>query len=228
MDGNGRWAERHELPRAEGHRRGSETIEKIVEAARERRISYLTLYAFSEENWQRPGEEVIALLELLEEFLITKRQKMIDQGIRFRTIGDISKLPDELRQQIADTIEATSKGRDMTLIVALSYGARQEFCRAANQIIAKGDTVLTPEKITQALDTADYPDPDLLIRTSNEYRISNFLLWQLAYTELYFTDVLWPDFDEHELDKAISEYARRERRFGLTGEQIRKSASGGN
>ncbi len=221
MDGNGRWAELHGQPRVEGHRRGAETIDRIVEAAHDRHISYLTLYAFSEENWQRPGEEVIALMGLLEEFLVTKRQKMKDKGIRFRTIGDISKLPPGLQQVLAHTIESTAGGDRMTLIVALSYGARQEICRAVNHLVARGAQTIEPEEITRALDTSDYPDPDLLIRTSNEYRISNFLLWQLAYTELYFTPTLWPDFDEIELDRALAEYTRRERRFGMTGAQVR-------
>jgi undecaprenyl diphosphate synthase len=226
MDGNGRWALDHGLPRAEGHGRGAQTIETIVEAARDRGIKYLTLYAFSEENWKRPEDEVFALMYLLKEFLVTKRAKMIEQGIVFNTIGDISKLPSELQDEISKTKAATKNGKVMTLIVALSYGARQEICRAVNEIIEEGDIPVTPEAITRKLDTGEFPDPDLLIRTSKEYRISNFLLWQLAYTELYFTDILWPDFSPQRLDDAISEYQNRERRFGMTSEQIRSNNSG--
>jgi undecaprenyl diphosphate synthase len=221
MDGNGRWAQENGFPRSEGHRRGAETIEKVVEAARTRNIKYLTLYAFSEENWQRPEEEVIRLMGLLQEFLITKREKMIRQGIRFRTIGDTSRLPESVRHEIANSVEATEHCSEMNLIVALSYGARQEICRAINALVEGGVNPITPESVSEALDTNDVPDPDLLIRTSNEFRISNFLLWQLAYTELYFTDTLWPEFDDAELDKAIEIYSQRERRFGMTSEQIR-------
>jgi undecaprenyl diphosphate synthase len=221
MDGNGRWAVEHGLPRVEGHRRGSETIEKVVEAARERGIEYLTLYAFSEENWQRPGTEVIGLMQLLKEFLISKRAKMVAEGIRFRTIGDISRLPPDVTEEIHKSVDATIKGNKLHLIVALSYGARQEICRAVNALIEEGNTPVTPDAVASRLYTADIPDPDLLIRTSNEYRISNFLLWQLAYTELYFTSTLWPDFDNAELDKAIEVYSQRERRFGMTSEQIK-------
>lgn len=220
MDGNGRWAAEHGQPRAEGHRRGAETIETIVEAARDRGLAYLTLYAFSEENWQRPGGEVLALMRLLQSFLVTKRQMMIDQGIRFRTIGTIERLPQDIQDEIARTSEATKGGDTMTLIVALSYGGRQEICRAVNELAGRGTRRITPDDITEALDTRGIPDPDLLIRTSNEYRISNFLLWQLAYTELYITDVLWPDFDESELDNALRVYETRERRFGMTSEQL--------
>ncbi len=228
MDGNGRWALEHGLPRIEGHRRGSETIEKIVEAARARGIKYLTLYAFSEENWQRPDEEVVALMHLLHEFLVAKRAKMIDQGICFRTIGNIERLPVELQDEIRDTCEATADGRDMMLIVALSYGARQEICAAVNALVARGAKQLTPDMLSGALDTSDIPDPDLLIRTSNEFRISNFLLWQLAYTELYFTDVLWPDFTSEELDRALYAYEQRERRFGMTSQQLKECRTGGD
>ncbi len=227
MDGNGRWALEHGLPRVVGHRRGSETIEHIVEAARDRGIKYITLYAFSEENWQRPDDEVIALLGLLYEFLVNKRPRMIEKGIRFRTIGNIERLPPELQQEIAKTCEATAGGRDITMIVALSYGARQEICSAVNRLVERGSDEITPEQVSQELDTSEYPDPDLLIRTSNEFRISNFLLWQLAYTELYFTDTLWPDFDEHALDRALTSFEQRERRFGMTSEQLKQTECGG-
>jgi undecaprenyl diphosphate synthase len=221
MDGNGRWAQEKGLPRAEGHRQGAETIDLIVEAAHDRGIANLTLYAFSEENWSRPLDEVVELMKLLGEFLVTKRQKMIDKGIRFHTIGNISRLPKEVQDEIRTTCEVTKSGDVMNLIVALSYGARQEICTAVNELICKGMKEITPQAISQALDTSRFPDPDLLIRTSNELRLSNFLLWQCAYTEFYFTDTLWPDFDEAALDQALENFAQRERRFGMTGEQIR-------
>jgi len=225
MDGNGRWAQEQGLPRAEGHRRGAETIDLIVEAAHDRGIANLTLYAFSEENWSRPLDEVIELMKLLGEFLVNKRKKMIDKGIRFNTIGNITRLPKELQDEIHTTCEVTKGGTRMNLIVALSYGARQEICTAVNELVKGGMNEVTPEAITQALDTSRFPDPDLLIRTSKELRLSNFLLWQCAYTEFYFTDVLWPDFDGAALDRALENYAQRERRFGMTGEQIQNVKS---
>ena len=221
MDGNGRWAQEQGLPRAEGHRRGAETIDLIVEAAHDRGIANLTLYAFSEENWSRPFDEVIELMKLLGEFLVTNRTKMIDKGIRFNTIGNISRLPKELQDEINTTCEVTKGGTRMNLIVALSYGARQEICNAVNQLVQGGAKEINPDEVSQELDTSRFPDPDLLIRTSNELRLSNFLLWQCAYTEFYFTDVLWPNFDEAAFDHALENYAQRERRFGMTGEQIR-------
>lgn len=224
MDGNGRWAQEKGLPRAEGHRRGAETIDLIVEAAHDRGIANLTLYAFSEENWSRPLDEVVELMKLLGEFLITKREKMIDKGIRFHTIGNISRLPKEVQDEIRTTCEVTKDGDVMNLIVALSYGARQEICTAVNELVRSGMQEITPEAVSQALDTSRFPDPDLLIRTSNELRLSNFLLWQCAYTEFYFTDTLWPDFGEADLDRALENYAQRERRFGMTGEQIKTVA----
>lgn len=222
MDGNGRWAAENGLSRAEGHRRGAERIESIIESCKERGIKYITLYAFSDENWNRPSEEVLALMQLLRHFLISKRQGMIEKGVRFRAIGDLSRLPAELRQDILETLEATRAGEKINMVVALSYGGRQEICRAVESLIKKGVKNVTPETFGMELDTADMPDPDLLIRTSGECRISNFLLWQLAYAELYFTETHWPDFDEGELDKAIDSYSARERRFGLTSEQIKR------
>ncbi len=222
MDGNGRWAKERGLPRAEGHIQGAKTIEMLVEAATDIGIKYLTLYAFSFENWSRPSEEITALMQLLQHYLASKREKMIGEGVRFTTIGDVKSLSTELQGEIAKTKEATGDGKKMTLIVALSYGSRQEICRAANKMIADKVENVTPELLSQALDTAGIPDPDFLIRTSGEYRISNFLLWQLAYTELYFTDKLWPDFARNEFVKAIEEYQKRERRFGLTSEQVKE------
>ncbi|MFH1873637.1 MAG: polyprenyl diphosphate synthase [Pseudomonadota bacterium] len=220
MDGNGRWAKERGFSRESGHQRGARTIEEIVEVAKNIGIRYLTLYAFSEENWQRPKEEVRALMELLRLYLSSKREKMIKEGICFRAIGDLHSLSSELQKEIEETSAATKMGKNMTLIVALSYGSRQEICRAINKLLAKNITEVSPQLLTEALDTSGIPDPDLLIRTSGEYRISNFLLWQTAYTEFYFTDVHWPDFDQEELLKAIEEYQKRERRFGLISEQL--------
>lgn len=220
MDGNGRWAKERDLPRAEGHRRGAEAIETIVRACRHRGVKYLTLYAFSEENWQRPSDEVLALMQLMRHFLLAKRPEMVKEGTRFRVIGDVERLPSDVLQEIDETVEATSRGRNITLIVALSYGGRQEIVRAFNRLNKSGATEATVESISESLDTAGIPDPDLLIRTSGEYRVSNFLLWQIAYTELYVTDKPWPEFTEQELDKAIESFKARERRFGLTDEQL--------
>lgn len=222
MDGNGRWAKERDLSRAEGHRRGAGTIESVVRAAYDRGVEYLTLYAFSEENWMRPSDEVLALMRLLKLFLASKREEMLEKKIRFMTIGDIERLSEDVQAELAQTAEATKHGHKMTLIVALSYGARQEMMRAANKLIAKGVREVTQENFEKELYTAGIPDPDLLIRTSGEYRISNFLLWQLAYTEFYFTETLWPDFGERELDIAIESFSKRERRFGMTSEQLAK------
>lgn len=220
MDGNGRWAKERGLPRSEGHRQGSATIENIVEDASDIGIRYLTLYAFSEENWNRPTDEVASLMGLLHHYLAAKREKMVAKGVRFTTIGDVAELTPELQEEIKKTKEATKDCTKMTLIVALSYGSRQEICRAVNKLVKDKVSAVTPELLSEAMDTAGIPNPDLLIRTSGEYRISNFLLWQVAYTELYFTETLWPDFGKDELMKAIDVYQKRERRFGLTSEQL--------
>lgn len=221
MDGNGRWAAERGLSRAEGHKRGAERIEEIIEACKERGVRYITLYAFSDENWNRPSDEVLALMQLLKHFLKSKRQGMIRKGVRFRAVGDIERLPSDLIKDIRETEEATKAGEKIMMIVALSYGSRQEICRAAEALAKKGMTEITAEVFAEHLDTAGIPDPDLLVRTSGECRISNFLLWQLAYTELYFTDVPWPDFSPEELDRAIESYSQRERRFGMTSEQVK-------
>lgn len=222
MDGNGRWAESHRLPRIEGHRKGIEVSEEIITAATERGIRYLTLYAFSEENWNRPLEEVTALIAFLKQYLRDKCPKMIREGIRFCTIGNTDRFSADVQDEIRRTTEATREGQGMTLILALSYGGRQEICNAIDALVARDIRKVTPEILSEALDTKDIPDPDLLIRTSGEYRISNFLLWQLAYTELYFTNTLWPDFHEAEFAKALHSYARRERRFGMTSQQLQR------
>ncbi len=214
MDGNGRWARQQNLPREAGHRQGAQIAEAMVEACHDRGIKYLTLYAFSDENWERPVEEVVALMQLLDEFVISKRDKMKAKGIRFRTIGDTDRLPSFVMSSIQKTMDATASGTQMTMTLALSYGSRAEICRSFNRCIADGLKTVTPEDISAHLDTAGYPDPDLLIRTSGEYRISNYLLWQMAYTEMHFTKTLWPDFSTTDLDTAIQDYCHRERRFG--------------
>ncbi len=225
MDGNGRWAEKHSLPRIEGHREGANTSEKIIDACLEFGVRYLTLYAFSAENWDRPDEEVADLMQLLKLYVSSKCPQMIEKGIKFTTIGEIDKLPKDVEQVIQTTKTATAHGKNLTLIMALSYGSKQEICRAVNKLTAQQTSQITPDMLGNALNTNSTPDPDLLIRTSGEYRISNFLLWELAYTEFYFTDQLWPDFSKAELKLALDTYAKRERRFGLTSAQLKRLAT---
>lgn len=226
MDGNGRWAKSRGLPRIEGHRRGSEVVDHIVTECRGLGIRYLTLYAFSMENWARPKDEITALMFLLKEFLISKREKLVKNEIRLLSIGDIERLPPDVLKILKDTEELTSGFDKMCLILALSYSARDEIVRAVNSILKekeKGsfrDDFISVERFSEYLDTSGIPDPDLMIRTSGEHRISNFLLWQSAYSELYFSDVPWPDFDKNHLIHAIEEYQGRERRFGKISEQI--------
>jgi undecaprenyl diphosphate synthase len=228
MDGNGRWAENRNMPRILGHQRGVEAVQKIVTECRETGIPYLTLYAFSSENWGRPVAEVDALMGLLGTYLHSELATLLKRGIRLKVIGEIDRLPEEIRRILGQTISQTADNRDMVLTLALSYGSRNEMVRAVQAIgreVRSGR--LDPERIGEMeisarLDTAGLPDPDLLIRTSGEHRISNFLLWQLAYTELYFSDALWPEFSPGELHKAIEEFSRRQRRFGLTGAQVRQ------
>lgn len=226
MDGNGRWAKQQDLPRIAGHHRGVQTVTQIVDECVKRGISYLSLFAFSSENWGRPQPEVAALMELLLQFLVSQRQRMLDGGIRLRVIGDRSRLSDSVRTALIAAEKETSVGSGLTMVLALSYGGRDEIVRAAKKIIeqvAQGAIdldALDNKQFASFLDTAEIPEPDLLIRTSGEMRISNFLLWQSAYTELYFTDVLWPDFDANELQRAIDDYQRRKRRFGLTDDQL--------
>lgn len=217
MDGNGRWAKNKGLPRTEGHRRGVEVTEVIVEAAKDIGVKHLTLYAFSDENWNRPKEEITALMQLLAYFVKAKCEKMLKNKIRLKTIGDLERLPEDVKKELSDVMEKTSLGVEMDLILALSYGAQQEITRAFNRLIKEGKKAVTALDIENHLDTGGVPPPDLLIRTSGEIRLSNFMLWQLAYTELYFTDVLWPDFSAEEFRKAIEVYRGRERRFGGIG-----------
>lgn len=226
MDGNGRWAQRRNLSRIEGHRKGAEAVRRIVRACREIGIPILTLYAFSEENWKRPQAEVWALMELLKHYLRSELKEMLENGIRLKASGNLQHLPQDVYDLLAETMNATVHNSDMILNLALSYGSRTEIIDAIRRIMLdfkKG--LIKPENITAEsfsnyLYTADLPDPDLLIRTSGESRLSNFLLWQVAYTEIYITDTLWPDFTKKNLVAALMEYQRRERRFGLTGEQI--------
>lgn len=226
MDGNGRWAKKHAMGRIRGHKKGAKAVRETVTACRELGISYLTLYAFSSENWGRPGHEVKALMELLEEYLDTELDDLLKQGISLTTIGDVDRLPASVQDKLFKVKESTRENKTMVLTLALSYGGRDEILEAVKKVakdslkgLLSADE-MTKERFATYLHTNRLPDPDLLIRTSGEYRISNFLLWQLAYTELYFTDTLWPDFSREELYKAIIVYQGRQRRFGLTDEQI--------
>lgn len=227
MDGNGRWAKQRGLPRTDGHVRGQEALRAVVRAARELGVKVLTVYAFSTENWNRPTEEVDALMELLVQALHSETEELISQGVRLSAIGDLSRLPHRAFVALDDTIRRTEQCDKLTLVVALSYSSKDEITRAVIKLTEaiEGDDDFCARDITGSLiesnlDTAHLPDLDLLIRTGGEYRISNFLLWQAAYAELYFTPCLWPDFDKSELVRAINEYNGRERRFGRTSEQL--------
>ncbi len=226
MDGNGRWAQQRMLKRIVGHQRGAETVKMVVEQASMLGIKYLTLFAFSSENWSRPVLEVRALMTLLKKYIRQETARMIRKNIRYNVIGNRSELPDDVNETLDQAIRKTAMNTGMVLTLALSYGGRQELCRAAShfaQDVAAGKLSaddITTELFDSYLDTGGLPDPDFLIRTSGEMRISNFLLWQLAYTELYFTDTNWPDFTINELHKALADFQSRERRFGMTGDQI--------
>src|SRR5271157_2877506 len=225
MDGNGRWAEKRSLDRIAGHQKGAESVRSIVRASREIGIPYLTLFAFSSENWSRPSVEVEALWILLKEYLSSELQEMLDNGIRLLAIGDLSRLPRDVASTLNETVKQTSQAAAMTLTLALSYGGRDDILQALRRVMVNcREGTLSPEEITENLFskylwTANLPDPDLLIRTSGELRISNFFLWQLAYTEIYVTPTLWPDFTKEKLIHALLSYQERERRFGLTSEQ---------
>ena len=224
MDGNGRWAKAKGLPRTAGHVEGVTSVKRITEECAQLGVKYLTLYAFSTENWSRPDDEVTALMGLV----ITRLEDEIfmNNNIRFRTIGDIERLPKPVQQRLNECMERTAGNTRMTLIVALSYSSRWELTRLMRQTAQQTlDGTLSPENITedyvcQHLQTSFMPDPDLLIRTGGEQRISNYLLWQCAYSEFYFCDTFWPDFHEEHLHEAFREYQNRQRRFGKTGEQI--------
>jgi undecaprenyl diphosphate synthase len=220
MDGNGRWARERGLPRIEGHRRGSESVRACTTACIEAGVPYLTLYAFSKENWQRPADEVGALMILLDRFLAERTAEIMERNIRLLAIGHLQDLPDKARKRLEDTIAKSANNTAMTLTLALSYGARTEIVDAARRIAreVKAGTLdpetVSEDTISSHLYTAGIPDPDLLVRTSGEMRISNFLLWQISYAEIVVTPKLWPDFTKEDLFAAMQEYARRNRRYG--------------
>jgi len=226
MDGNGRWAKQHGKPRVFGHRNGVTAVRETTEAAAELGVEYLTLYAFSTENWNRPKMEVGALMGLLVETLHKEIHTLNKNDIRLQAIGDISKLPERTCQALLEGIENTRNNSRMTLVLALNYSSKWEILEACRRLAGQvQDGTLSPEEIDEtafanALDTAGIPDPELLIRTSGETRLSNFLLWQIAYAELYFTPVFWPDFRKENFYKAIIDYQQRERRFGKISEQL--------
>lgn len=226
MDGNGRWAKARNMERSYGHRYGVDAVRTVTEAATELGLKYLTLYTFSTENWNRPDDEITALMSLMVMAIERETPDLIKNNVRLQAIGDLSRIPAEVRERLDKCIEETSKGTGVTLILALSYSSRWEITEAARNIsraVAEGKMSaddISEETIGCFLATKDIPDPDLLIRTGGELRISNFLLWQLAYAELYFTDEFWPDFGKESLYKAICNYQSRERRFGKTSEQL--------
>jgi undecaprenyl diphosphate synthase len=226
MDGNGRWAKKKLLNRISGHKKGVDAVREVVTTCRELGIKILTLYAFSIENWKRPKEEVKALMGLLIDYLLKERGEMIKNNIRLSAIGRLEDLPPAVQATLQETMKMTKHCDGMTLNLALSYGGRSEILHAVQRVLSDFQKkTIKPEEIdqerfSQYLWTWGLPDPDLLIRTSGEFRISNFLLWQIAYTELYVTETLWPDFNREELLKAIADYQSRERRFGLTSEQL--------
>jgi undecaprenyl diphosphate synthase len=228
MDGNGRWAQQRDLGRVEGHRRGKDAVRAVVETARRLGIPYLTLYAFSTENWYRPREEVGALMGLLRRYLASELKKLMKNEIRLVAIGNTRRLPGVVRQLLRRTVQATRNNTRMTVVLAVSYGSREEITtavRAIARLVQQGEIDaerITPDLVADHLGTAGMPDPDLLIRTGGEMRVSNFLLWQLAYTEIYVTPTLWPDFREREFLHALAEFQERQRRFGRTPDQVER------
>jgi undecaprenyl diphosphate synthase len=218
MDGNGRWAKNKGAARIFGHRNAIEAVRQVIEGAGEIGVKFLTLYAFSTENWGRPKEEVDALMELLVNTLQKEVSRLQKNNVKLRTIGDISRLPKNCREDLKEAMEATKNNTGLTLMIALNYSGRWEILKAVNELVAKAKNGLVEEideqLFSQHMETKDVPDPALLIRTSGELRISNFLLWQIAYTEIYITPKLWPDFRKEDLYEAICEYQKRERRFG--------------
>ena len=226
MDGNGRWAQRRGLARIEGHRRGADTVRDITTKAREMGLQYLTLYSFSVQNWQRPIGEVSGLMSLLEEYCIGEQDLLMNHDIKLKLIGSVSKLPDSTREALQNLCEVTKDNSSMVLTLAIDYGGREELLEAARmmaQEVADGKlepSAIDEEKLASSLNTSGMPDPDLVIRTSGEIRVSNFLLWQLAYAELLFTDVLWPDFTADQFEICVDDFSARQRRFGATAEQV--------
>ena len=220
MDGNGRWAKERGLPRIKGHEQGATALRQVVEGCAELKVEFLTVYAFSTENWNRPKTEIAALMKLLEHFIAQETPELVQKGIRLQAIGRLTDLPDSCQRKLHDAIEATAHGTALTLILALSYSARVEIADAVKSIVRDiqagriDSAMIDPELISRHLYTRIYPDPDLLIRTSGEMRLSNFLLYQLSYTEIVVTTKLWPDFGKEELRAAIAEFNQRDRRFG--------------
>jgi undecaprenyl diphosphate synthase len=228
MDGNGRWAQEHGLPRVEGHRQGAKAVREVVRAAREIGLRALTLYAFSAQNWQRPPDEVATLMQLLRDYVIEERDEIMDNDIRLIAIGDVDRLPGFVKEPLDGLIRDSADNQEMTLCLALSYGGRESIVAAARALCEATRDGLRPEEVTEerfaaALQTGGMPQLDLLVRTSGEERLSNFLLWEAAYAELYFTDTFWPAFGKADLYEALESYRRRERRFGRTREQIRSA-----
>ncbi|MDO4690543.1 MAG: isoprenyl transferase [Fusobacterium sp.] len=213
MDGNGRWAKKRGLARTFGHAEGAKALRRIIKYLSEIKVEYLTVYAFSTENWNRSEDEVATLMSLFLKYIKNERKSMIKNGIRFFVSGRKDNVPKDLLEEIEKLQEETKENNNLTLNIAFNYGGRAELIDAVNKMIENNDKNIDEEKFRKYLYN-DFPDPDLLIRTSGEFRISNFLLWQIAYSEFYITDVLWPDFDEKEIDKAIESYSNRERRFG--------------
>ena len=225
MDGNGRWARNRFMPRMTGHQQGVETVRGVIKACIERDVAYLTLFAFSSENWRRPAEEVSFLMQLFTGALEQEITKLHENGIRFKVIGDISKFEPKIIEFIHSGEQLTAQNTRLTFTIAANYGGRWDIMQAMRKMMAQSNERLLnfeEENLAQYLSLNYAPEPDLFIRTGGECRISNFLLWQLAYTELYFTNTLWPDFDEHALELAIQSYQQRERRFGRTSEQLQK------
>jgi undecaprenyl diphosphate synthase len=223
MDGNGRWAKRRLMPRVAGHRKGVEALRGVIRACAERGVSHLTVFAFSSENWRRPQEEVTLLMELFMRALENEVARLHENGIRFHVVGDLSGFSQRIQALIRDAEALTRNNTRLTFTVAANYGGRWDIVQAVKKLMAAGVAAEAVDEaaLAQQLSMAEMPEPDLFIRTGGEQRISNFLLWQLAYTELYFTDALWPDFDASALDAAIASYRSRERRFGRTSEQVR-------
>ena len=219
MDGNGRWAKRRLMPRITGHRQGVESLRRCIRACAKHGVGVLTVFAFSSENWGRPQDEVSGLMELMGKALVREVPELKEAGIRLHFVGDRQGLPERMRQSLTQAEAATADNRGMVLNVCFNYGGRWDIAQAAAQLAARGEPI-TENALDRALALSHGPDPDLLIRTGGEQRISNFLLWQCAYSELYFSDRLWPDFDEAALDEAFAAFAERERRFGKTSEQV--------
>ena len=226
MDGNGRWAEKQGQMRIMGHHEGVNSVHEVTEAATRLDIKYLTLYTFSTENWNRPKEEIDALMELLVMSIKNETPTLMKNGIRLQTIGDLNQLPSKCKQQLVETVNQTKNNSNVTLILAISYSGRWDILQATKKIAEKvkageidPDTI-DESTLNKALNTGQFPNPDLLIRTSGEYRISNFLLWEIAYSEIHFTETLWPDFKKDDFYKAILDYQGRKRRFGKTTEQV--------